>query len=68
MEKIKKEEIVKLIVDLKVKGYKNEDLAVMLARSVQTVWCWSSPTMPKRVPAKSDYEVLKRLLYEKEKA
>ena len=62
MEKIKKEDVIKLMADLRVKGYTQEELGVALGRSGQTIWCWSSPTMPKRVPCKSDYEVLNHLL------
>ena len=64
MDKILKEDVIKLMAELKVKGYKNEELAVMLNRSAQTIWCWSSDAMPHRIPSKSDYEVLKRLLAE----
>lgn len=67
MEKIKKADVIKLMADLKAK-YRNEELAVMIARSTQTIYCWSAPQMINRVPSKSDYEFLKRLLYEKEKA
>ena len=67
MEKIKKEDVIKLMTELKAKGYSNPELAVMLNRSTQTIWCWSSEAMPKRVPAKSDYEVLKRLLVKERK-
>ena len=62
MKHIEKAEVIKLMGDLKAKGYSNPELAVMLNRSSQTIWCWSSGIMPKRIPAKSDYEVLKRLL------
>ena len=62
MKKIEKSEIVKLLADLKEKGYTQPELAVMLNRSTQTIWCWSSGAMPNRIPAKSDYNVLKRLL------
>ena len=50
------------MADLRAKGYCNEELAVMLARSTQTIWCWSSATMPKRIPCKSDWDVLNHLL------
>ena len=60
MQKISKEEVIKLIKDLRVK-YTQEELGVMLGRTTQTIWAWSSNST-KRIPAKSDYEVLKRLL------
>lgn len=60
MNKIPKEEIVKVMAELRVKGYSNEKLAVMLDRTSQTIWRWQSP-ITKSVPCKSDYEVLKRL-------
>lgn len=60
MKKIPKEEVVKVITELKVKGYRNEDLAVALGRSCQSIWAWSS-IESNRIPSKSDYEVLKRM-------
>ena len=62
MVRILKSEVIKLMADLKERGFTNEELAVMLNRSSQTVWCWSAETQPNRIPCKSDYEVLKRLL------
>ncbi len=60
MVKIKKEEIVKLMLELK-KKYSNEELAVMLSRSGQTIWSWGQNTN-KRIPCLSDFNVLKHLL------
>lgn len=62
MQKVTKEEAIKLLQDLKAKGYSQEELAVMLGVTQQTIWCWSSKTMPNRVPRKGDYELLKRVL------
>ena len=62
MEQIKKADVIKLIADLRAKGFTQEELGVALGRSGQTIWCWSSDTMPKRVPCKRDYEVLIHLL------
>lgn len=61
MKKIPKDEIVKVIAELRDKGYSLEELAVMLGRTQQTLWAYSSLAKPDRVPSKSDYEVLKRL-------
>ena len=63
MKRIDKSEVLKLMADLKEK-YTNEEIAVMLERSSQTVWTWSSPTNT-RIPCRSDYEVMKRLLVKK---
>lgn len=60
MKKIPKEEVVKVIAELKAKGYRLEELAVALGRSNQTLWAWSSPATD-RVPGLSDYSVLKRM-------
>lgn len=60
MQKIPKNEIVNVIAELKAKGYSLEELAVMLGRTQQTLWAWSSIST-NRVPAKGDYELLKRL-------
>ena len=60
MLKPKKREVIKLMADLKAK-YSNEELAVMLSRSAQTIWSWGRLDN-KRVPGLSDFNVLKRLL------
>ena len=62
LEKIKKEDVVALMAELKKKNFSNEDLAVMLGRSGQTIWSWSSMSMPKRIPCKSEFEALRHLL------
>ena len=59
MQKILKSEVVKLMSALKAK-FSNEELAVMIDRSSQTLWSWGQEKN-KRVPCKSDYEVLRRL-------
>jgi len=61
MKKIEKKEVIKLMADLKAKGFSNEELAVMLSRSSQTIWSWGQKEN-KRVPCKSDFGVLKHLL------
>lgn len=63
MEKILKTEVIKVINELRIKGYRLEELAVALGRSNQTLWAWSSEAT-QRVPSKSDYEVLKRMAVE----
>ena len=60
MKKIVKEEIVRVILELKKMGYSEEELAVALNKTQQTIWAWGS-FATKRVPCKSDYEVLKRM-------
>ena len=60
MKKILKEEVEKVLLELKAKGYSQEELGVMLGRTQQTIWAWGSMAT-NRVPCKSDYEVLKRL-------
>ncbi len=60
MQKVVKSEIVRVINELRLKGYRLEELAVALGRSNQTLWAWSSEAT-ERVPGKSDYEVLKRM-------
>ena len=64
MEKIKKEDIVKLMAELKKKNFSNEDIAVMLHRTTQTIYAWGSRTeaMKNRVPCLSEYEALSHLL------
>ena len=61
MERIKKEDVIKLMADLKAKGYTSEELAVMLQRTTQSIWAWRSKAT-KRIPCKSDWEVLNHLL------
>ena len=61
MKRIEKAEVIKLMAELKAKGFSNEELAVMLSRSSQTIWSWNNPDN-KRVPCLSDLNVLKRLL------
>ncbi len=61
MVKPKKSEVVKLMAELKAKGFSNEELAVGLSRSSQTIWSWGRLDN-KRVPCLSDLNVLKRLL------
>ena len=62
LEKIKKEDVIKLMGDLKAKGYTQAELAVMLDKSPQSIWCYSSITQPKRIPTKMDFLALKQLL------
>ena len=45
---------------LREMGYSNEKLAVMLDKTSQSIWRWSS-LASKGTPDKSNYEVLKRL-------
>ncbi len=61
MERVKKEDVIKLMAGLKAKGFSNEELAVGLSRSSQTIWSWGRLDN-KRVPCLSDLNVLKRLL------
>ena len=63
MSKVVKSEIVKVIQELKTKGYRVEELAVALGRSNQTIYMWSVEDN-ERVPGRSDYEVLKRMTVE----
>ncbi|MCK9370577.1 hypothetical protein M0R04_11765 [Candidatus Dojkabacteria bacterium] len=60
MNKIPKAEVVKVMAELKAKGYSNEKLAVMLDKTSMSIWRWGNP-LNKVVPDKSNYEVLKRL-------
>ncbi len=59
MKKISKQEVLVIMAKLKTK-YSNEELACMIEKSAQTIWSYASDTT-KRIPGKSDYEVLKRL-------
>lgn len=61
MHKIPKEEVIKVLSELRAKGYSNEQLAVMLGKTSMSIWRWSRMAS-KGTPGKSDYEVLKRLL------
>lgn len=61
MKKPLKTEVIKVISDLRLKGYTLEELGVALGRTSNTVWRWGSATFPESIPAKSDYEVLKRM-------
>jgi hypothetical protein len=63
MAKVLKGEAMKVIADLKERGYSHEKLAVLLERTQQTIWAWSSPAT-NRTPCRSDYEALKRLTIE----
>ena len=62
MKRIEKAEVIKLMVDLRAKGYTQAELAVMLDKSPQSIWCYSSITQPKRIPTKMDFLALKQLL------
>jgi flavoprotein len=57
--KIPKSEVVKVMAELK-KKYSNEELAVMISKTTQSIWRWSSP-INKSVPDLANYELLKRL-------
>jgi flavoprotein len=57
--KVPKEEVVKVMVELRAK-YSNEELAVMLSKTTQSIWRWQNP-LNSSVPDKANYEVLKRL-------
>ena len=61
MKKALKSDVIKLLEDLKEKGLSREELAVAIGKSSQTIYDWGQADKP-RVPGKSDYEVLKRLL------
>ena len=63
MEKILKNDVVKLMADLKEK-YSNEELGVMLERSAVTIWSWGN-SANKRIPCLSDLNVLRKLLIDK---
>ncbi len=64
MNKILKADIVALMAELKKKNFTNEDIAVMLKRTTQTIYAWGSKTeaMKSRIPCLAEYQVLKRLL------
>ena len=64
MIKIGKQDVINLIAELKLHGLSYEELAVALNKTHQTIWAWSSLST-KRVPCKSDFLVLKRLLERK---
>jgi len=61
MKKVIKEEVVKVMAELKAKNFSQEDIGSMLGRTQQTIWAWGSASMPNRVPCRSEYEALKRL-------
>ena len=61
MKRIEKAEVIALMKALKEKGYSSEELAVMLQKTTQSIWAWRSNTT-KRVPCKSDWDVLNHLL------
>ena len=64
MERVTKKEAVHLIARLKDDGWTNEELAVELGKTGQTIWAWGSEAeiVAGRIPDKSDYEALYRLL------
>ena len=64
MQKILKSEVIELMKQLREKNYTNEQLAVMLKRTTQTIYAWGSKTkaMETRVPCLAEFEALKRLL------
>jgi len=61
LKRIEKIEVIALMKALREKGYTQEELGVALGRTTQSIWAWGSNTT-KRVPAKSDWEVLNHLL------
>ncbi len=60
MVKPKKSEVVKLMADLKAKGFSNEKLGDILGRSSQTIYSWGQAKNT-RTPCKSDWEILQKL-------
>ena len=62
MQKVKKEDVIILMAQLRQKGYSQEELAVKLGRTQQTIWAWGSKVKPDRVPCISEFEALQGLL------
>jgi hypothetical protein len=58
--KIPKSEVIAVMKQLREMGYSNEKLAVMLDKTSQSIWRWSS-LANKGTPDKANYELLKRL-------
>jgi hypothetical protein len=63
MIQVNKSDTVKLLEELKLKGFTHDEIAVYLGRRSQTVWAWSSMSKAQagRVPSKGDYELMKHL-------
>ena len=60
MNKIPKEEVVKVMAELRAKGWSNEELAIKLGKTSQTIWRFSS-ILNRGTPCLSDYRELKAL-------
>lgn len=65
MERITKAQAVNVLVELRLKGITQEEIAVYLGRTQQTIWAWGSDAMPKRKPCRMEFEALQKLLKEK---
>ena len=62
MERVKKDSVCRVIEALKVKGYSQEEIAVKLGRTQQTIWAWGSKAKMKRVPCLAEYKALIEIL------
>ena len=58
--KIPKSEVVAVMRQLREKGWSNEELAIKLGKTSQTIWRFQSLTS-KGIPCLSDYRELKAL-------
>ena len=58
--KVPKSEVVAVMKQLREMGYSNEQLAVALNKTGQSIWRWQSLSS-QGVPDKANYEILKRL-------
>ena len=64
LNKVLKSDVVTLMAELKKKNFSNEDIAVMLKRTTQTVYAWGAKTeaMKNRIPCLAEFNALKHLL------
>lgn len=58
--KIPKEEVVRVMKQLKEMGYSNKELAIKLGKTTQSIWRYQS-LVSNGIPCLSDYQVLKAL-------
>ena len=64
MDKIKKEDVMDIMNRIRCRGITQARVAKALGRNKMTVWAWGSGNRLKRVPCKSEYEALIKIMEE----
>jgi hypothetical protein len=66
VEKVKKQDIIDLLVLLKSRGWTQDELAIKIGRNHQTIYRWGAKNerMINSVPSIGDYKMLEQLTEE----